>query len=238
LSTTVAVGSYGADDSCSSGQIELAEPIDWARFAGMRSLAVGFGLGFFVALQLGPMSLFLIRSTLRSGAVTGLAIGLGIASVDGLYAALGAMGAASLLAIDPLRWALGIVGAGTLALIGLRTVALGFRVRTGLEAQDDLTTPRRAFLSSLAGTASNPSTVASWAAIFTAATVGTGSSAVPLVFGVAAGSLTWVTILAIAVSVLRRAAGPRTIRAADTLAGAGLLGFAGILAYRTVHTGG
>jgi putative LysE/RhtB family amino acid efflux pump len=201
----------------------------------VRSLAVGFGLGFFVALQLGPMSLFLIRSTLRSGAVTGLAIGLGIASVDGLYAALGALGAASLLEIDPLRWALGIVGALTLAVIGLRSIALGFRVRTGLEVPGDLTTARRAFASSLAGTASNPSTVVSWAAIFTAASIGTGSAVVPLVLGVAAGSLTWVTLLTCAVAMMRRVVGLRTTRAVDVLAGTGLLGFAGVLGWRTAH---
>ena len=58
----------------------------------MHSALVGFGLGFFVALQLGPMSLLLIRSTLRSGLRVGLAIGAGIAVVDGLYAAAGAAG--------------------------------------------------------------------------------------------------------------------------------------------------
>ena len=64
---------------------------------GVHSLTVGFGLGFLVALQLGPMSLFLIRSTLRGGWAVGLAIGAGIAVVDLLYAAAGAAGAAPLL---------------------------------------------------------------------------------------------------------------------------------------------
>ena len=49
----------------------------------MRSIAIGFGLGFLVALQLGPMSLFLVRSTLRGGPAAGLGVGLGIATVDG-----------------------------------------------------------------------------------------------------------------------------------------------------------
>ena len=49
--------------------------------------SVGFGLGFVVALQLGPMSLFLVRSTLRDGWAVGAAIGAGIAAVDALYAA-------------------------------------------------------------------------------------------------------------------------------------------------------
>jgi threonine/homoserine/homoserine lactone efflux protein len=49
---------------------------------------LGFGLGFFVALQLGPMSLFLIRSTLRGGWRVGVAIGAGIATVDAAYTRL------------------------------------------------------------------------------------------------------------------------------------------------------
>jgi putative LysE/RhtB family amino acid efflux pump len=201
----------------------------------VRSLIVGFGLGFFVALQLGPMSLFLIRSTLRSGFATGLAVGLGIASIDAAYSALGAAGAAPLLSIDLLRTMLGIAGAVTLAVLGVRTLLAAVRVRAGTEQRTSRTTPRRAFLTSLAGTASNPSTIASWAAIFAAASTGAGAAAVPLVLGVALGSLTWVTVLAVAVASVRRAAGPRAIRTADLVAGAGLLGFAGVLGFRAAH---
>jgi hypothetical protein len=35
------------------------------------AFTVGFGLGFVVALQLGPISLYLIRSTLRGGSAVG-----------------------------------------------------------------------------------------------------------------------------------------------------------------------
>src|SRR5690242_20576824 len=80
----------------------------------MHSVVVGFGLGFLVALQLGPMSLFLIRSTLRGGVLTGLGVGAGIAAVDALYAAAGAAGAAPLLLIHPVRLVLGLIGAGVL----------------------------------------------------------------------------------------------------------------------------
>src|SRR5690349_24613495 len=58
--------------------------------SGMHALTIGFGLGFLVAMQLGPMSLFLIRSTLRGGWAVGLSIGAGIAVIDALYAAAGA----------------------------------------------------------------------------------------------------------------------------------------------------
>jgi putative LysE/RhtB family amino acid efflux pump len=206
----------------------------------MDALLVGFGLGFLVALQLGPMSLFLIRSTLRGGWAVGLAIGAGIAIVDALYAAAGAAGAAPLLAIGPLRLALGLLGAAVLAVLGARTLISAFRVRHGLEVPSEVAGPRRAFLTSLAGTASNPSTIASWAAIFAAASVaGAADSTVGaavLVAGVALGSLVWVTVLASVVAVARRAAGERALRTADAIAGAGLLGFGGALAYGAVRS--
>ena len=77
----------------------------------MGSLALGFSLGLFVAAQIGPISLLVMRTVLRGALAAGLAIGLGAAVVDASYAALGQAGAAALLEIDALRLALGIVGA-------------------------------------------------------------------------------------------------------------------------------
>src|SRR5213592_1960430 len=201
----------------------------------MHAVAVGFGLGFFVALQLGPMSLFLVRSTLRSGWSVGLAIGAGIAVIDALYAAAGAAGAAPLLAIDPIRLALGLIGAAVLVALGARTLYSAFRVRHGGEVHAEVATPQRAFLTALAGTASNPATIASWAAIFAAASAAGAADSpggtVVLVGGVALGSLTWVAVLASGTAAARRAAGERAMRAADAVAGVGLIGFGGALAH-------
>lgn len=202
----------------------------------MRDVAIGISLGFFVALQLGPMSLFLIRSTLRSGLQVGLAIGAGVACIDAAYAALGAAGAAPLLTIDALRIGMGIAGAVVLLAIGIKTLHSAFRVRAGLETAAEVGSPRRAFLTSLAGTASNPLTIASWAAVFAAAQTGVNASPVPMVTGVGIGSLAWMSILAGIVAVTRRAAGPRIIRVADVLAGLGMIAFAGMLGVRTLHT--
>jgi putative LysE/RhtB family amino acid efflux pump len=205
----------------------------------MHALVVGFGLGFFVALQLGPMSLFLIRSTLRGGWAVGLAIGVGIAAVDALYAACGAAGAAPLLTFEPVRITLGLVGAAVLVALGARTLYGAFRIRHGGEVRADVATPRRAFLTALAGTASNPATIASWAAIFAAASAAgaahSAGGAVLLVGGVGAGSLAWVTLLATGVAIARRSAGDRAMRLADAVAGLGLLGFGGALAYGAVR---
>jgi putative LysE/RhtB family amino acid efflux pump len=202
------------------------------------SLLLGYTLGFAVALQVGPLSLFAIRSTLRAGVVVGLAIGAAVALVDTLYAAAGAAGAAGLLAIDPLRVAFGIVGAVVLAVIGARTLWSAFRVRTGGESDEEVAGPRRAFATAFVATASNPLTIASWAAIFAAASTagaaGHGGAAA-LLAGVGLGSLSWMCLLASGVALARRAVTPRALRVVDVLAGAGLLAFAAALGWRTAR---
>jgi putative LysE/RhtB family amino acid efflux pump len=204
----------------------------------MHAALVGFGLGFFVALQLGPMSLFLIRSTLRRGLTIGLAIGAGIALTDALYAALGVAGAAPLVSIGPVRIVLGIVGGTVLIVLGVRTLYGSFRVRTGGEADIELSSRRRAFGTALAATASNPLTIVSCAAIFAGATAAaaadTAGGAALLVAGVAAGSLSWFVALSLGVASVRRAVGQRAMRIADCVAGLGLIGFGGLLVYEGI----
>jgi putative LysE/RhtB family amino acid efflux pump len=204
----------------------------------MSALAVGFGLGLFVGAQPGPVSLLCVRSVLRGALTTGVAIGAGAAVIDALYAAAGLAGAASLLEIDALRVALGAVGVLVLGLIGARTLWSAFRVRLGGEANEEVATPRRAFLTSLAATASNPLTIATWAAIFAAASTASVSEPAPLLLlGVAGGTLTAFSALSALVSLVRGRFGPRLLATVDAVAGAGLLGFAGLLGWRAAHDG-
>jgi putative LysE/RhtB family amino acid efflux pump len=205
----------------------------------MHAGLVGFGLGFFVALQLGPMSLFLIRSTLRRGLLVGLSIGAGIAVVDAVYASLGVAGAAPLVSNGLVRIILGVVGGAVLVALGVRTLYSAFRVRMGGESDVELSSRRRAFATAVVATASNPLTVVSWAAIFAgataAATADTAGGAALLVGGVALGSATWFVLLGTGVASARRALGRRTMRIADGVAGLGLIGFGGLLVYRGVN---
>jgi len=84
---------------------------------------------------------------------------------------------------------------------------------------------------SVAATASNPATIASWAAIFAAASgAGAADAPVLMVAGVGIGSLCWVTLLAGGTAAARRAVGARAIRTADVVAGAGLIAFGVALA--------
>jgi putative LysE/RhtB family amino acid efflux pump len=136
------------------------------------------------------------------------------------------------------RLALGLVGAIVLVWLGARTLYGALRVRIGGETPFEVSSPKRAFLTALGGTASNPSTIVSWGAIFAATSaaglVRTTGAAVLLVVGVAIGSLTWVTILATGVARARRSMGKRAIRVTEGVAGTGLIGFGGALAYTTL----
>jgi putative LysE/RhtB family amino acid efflux pump len=204
----------------------------------MGSLLIGFSLGFFVAAQIGPISLLVMRTVLGGALTAGLAIGAGAAVIDALYAALGQAGAAAVLQIDAVRLAFGVIGAVVLIGLGCRTLWSAFRVRSGLESSSEVATPRRAFLTSLAATASNPSTIASWAAIFAAATTAgaaasAGGTALMLI-GVAVGTATWFSGLCLVLSLVRRRVGPRALRGVDVIAGSGLVAFGGLLAVQTV----
>jgi putative LysE/RhtB family amino acid efflux pump len=199
----------------------------------VHAFTVGFGLGFFVALQLGPLSLYLIRSTLRNGWEVGLAIAAGIAAIDLAYAALGAAGAAPLLAIGPLDVILGLLGAAVLVLLGAKTLWSAFRIRLGDGAEP--VSPRRGFLTALSATASNPLTIASWAAIFSAASAAGAADSIPgavlLILGVGIGSLTWDVTLATGTALVGRSAGERLLRVVDLVAGIGLIVFGVLLAH-------
>jgi threonine/homoserine/homoserine lactone efflux protein len=150
------------------------------------------------------------------------------------------LGAGRLLTVDALRVALGLLGAGVLAWFGARTLWSAFRARAGAEIEAEVALPRAAFLTALAATASNPLTIVSWAAVFAAASTasvvsaGTASAAALLV-GVLVGSFTWLAALSSALAVTRRRLGRRAVVAVDGVAGAGLLGCAGALGYRTLH---
>jgi putative LysE/RhtB family amino acid efflux pump len=202
------------------------------------ALAVGLGLGFTVGSQPGPMSFFLVRSTLRGTLRTGLAIGAGIALIDVTYAGVAAAGLAAVLGNVVVRLVLGLVGSAVLLVLGLRTLWSAFRVRAGGEWDEEVRTPRRAFVTSLGATATNPLTIALWtggfAAAGAAAHVHGGQAAAALLVGIGLGSLAWFTILSSAVSFSRRWLRPPLMRGIDVGAGLALTGFGAALGYRAV----
>jgi threonine/homoserine/homoserine lactone efflux protein len=203
------------------------------------AFVTGFGLGFVVAAQVGPIWLLCVRSVLRGRLLTGLAIGAGAAIIDLTYAALGVAGVTQLLRIASVRLALGLAGAAVLLVIGGRTVWSAFRIRAGLETGEEMISPPRALRTALIATASNPLTIVSWAAVFAAASTARIASTTPsvavLLAAVGIGSFAWFAALSGAVALVRRRVGPRGLCLADTLSGLGIMGFGGLLGWRAAR---
>ena len=207
----------------------------------MAALLAGFGLGFLVAAQVGPIWLLCARTALRYGLAPALAVGLGAACVDFLYACLGVAGAAGLLRVTGLRVGLGVFGAMVLAILGTRTLLAAFRVRAGAEGHDEVASPLAAWRTAAIATASNPLTVASWAAIFAAASTArftaNASDTVALLLGILVGSLAWHVVLSVGMRAVGRRVSDRGLQWADAAAGLGMIGYGGLLGLRTLHDG-
>ena len=192
-----------------------------------------------VSMQLGPLSLFLIRSTLRGTLAIGLAIGAGIAIVDALYATAGAAGAASALSIDSVRTVLGLVGAAVLVALGHAPSGArsgsAWAGRHRLRSRARGARSRRRSPRPLRTRSRSPRGRAVFAAASTAGIAGTTDSAIAFVAGVGLGSMAWVTILALSVSAARARVGPRLLKTLDAAAGSAIVAFGGLLAWRTLR---
>lgn len=202
--------------------------------------ARGLALGFVIAAAVGPISLLVIRRTLASGPVVGLASGLGVATADSAYAAVAAFGmtAVSDVLVGNAR-PLALVGGAFLVLIGLRT--LRSRPTEAASTSGEGWRGRGligAYASILGLTLANPMTILSFAALF----VGLGvraetGGAASIVAGVLCGSGLWWLLLTGIVSVVRGRISLRALVWVNVASGALVTGF-GVIAMWSGLKGG
>ena len=205
----------------------------------MHAALVGFGLGFLVAVQVGPMSLFLIRSTLRRGLVIGLSIGAGIALTDALYASLGVAGAAPLVSIEagahcprasseaPCSSCSGGARSTARSACGAGERPTSSCPAHGVRSQPRWRRPRPTRSRSSPGPPSSPGPLPRLRRTRPAARR-CSSPASPR------GACLWFVALSLGVASIRRGVGERAMRIADCVAGLGLIGFGGLLLYEGI----
>ena len=179
----------------------------------------GLVLGFAIAASPGPIFFLCLRRTLLRGRLYGLVSGLGVATADGIYAAIAAVGlsAVSTAAIG-IRRPLALIGGAVLIVLAGR-ILLDRRTNPTEVSPATGTGLALAYLSTLGLTITNPATIISFAAL--AATLGLGAGAgllgpAVLVAGVLLGSAAWWTLLAVAASSLRTRLTPAVIRGIST----------------------
>jgi threonine/homoserine/homoserine lactone efflux protein len=175
--------------------------MDWSLFP--RGLLIGLS----VAIPVGPMALLCMRRTLAFGFGAGFTSGVGVATADAIYGAVAAFGLTSISSF--LVDFQDIVRFGG----GLFLIYLGIGIFRSHPAQTETAAPlgtlrgAGAFASTLGLTLTNPTTILSFAAIFSgfgiAAKSDGADSATALVLGVFLGSVFWWLILVTGVGRLR-----------------------------------
>jgi threonine/homoserine/homoserine lactone efflux protein len=201
-------------------------------------LVQGLVLGFSIAAPVGPVGVLCIRRSMARGFRSGLVSGLGAASADAVYGTIAAAGltlVADFLVRQQL-W-LGLLGGGFLLYLGVKTFASKPAVES---ARPEIGSVSGDYFSTLLLTLSNPMTIFSFAAIFSAMSAQTlpvfRFSAFLLVLGVFLGSASWWLILSGSVGLLRSRLTPAMLGWINRISGLVIIGFAIFLFSRIILT--
>ncbi len=194
-------------------------------FDTLTLLAKALGIGLLLAVPVGPIGLLCLRRSLTLGMAAGMAVGLGAATADAVYAgaAAFALGVAAPF-IAGADW-LGVAGGIALIAIGLKDIAH----RDAAPAPPTLRGHMGVYAGVVLLTMTNPATVLTFAAIIV------GLGLVPdmasvldgLVFvaGVFLGSTAWWVVLSGAGGKLGDRLPPGVIRWTRRIAGTAFVGF-------------
>jgi threonine/homoserine/homoserine lactone efflux protein len=182
---------------------------------GVTTFGSALAVGLTLAAPIGPMALLLMRRALTRGWLAAMVTGLGIATGDAIYGAIGALGMTSIAAFmaahaQPIH----IVAGAILFVLGLRT----------LLAREDAVAPneRGEYLRTVALTLTNPMTIVTYASAATFISPPASFDirfVVLVVAGVFTGSIVWWLALSTLTVALRRAIRPRFRRTIDVVSG-------------------
>ncbi|MGH1564246.1 LysE family transporter [Mumia sp. DW29H23] len=186
----------------------------------------GAAAGYAIAIPVGAIATYLVLLGARHGWKVASAGGLGVATVDGMYAAvalvLGAVLAPAIATVQtPLTW----ISVAVLVVVGLALMRPAFRREPARAAGEDVRgiTPLRAYVVVLGLTVINPATVVYFTALVAGASFGaidTAAERTAFVVGAFAASASWQLFVAGAGASLGRVmTGPRGQRVTALVGG-------------------
>jgi threonine/homoserine/homoserine lactone efflux protein len=188
-----------------------------------RALVVGVA----VAAPVGAIAMLCMQRTLVRGRASGYATGLGIATADGLYAAIAAFGLTAVadVLVGAHVW-VRLLGGIALLAIGVRTVLKAGAVAAASANEGSLMAE---YTSAVVLTAANPQTILTFAALFAGAGLaaqGSWVTAATTTFGVFVGSAVWWLVLVTMVALGRHMLTPKAVTWVSRVAGAAVVVFA------------
>lgn len=181
----------------------------------------GIVIGLAIAVPVGPIGALCVQRTLAEGRISGLVSGLGAATADTIYGFIAAFGVTMIsgFLISHQMW-LRIIGGAILFTLGLKTFLSRPRKQAAPVSGNSLLTD---FFSTFGLTLTNPITILSFAAIFAALGVVSGSQGLAalwtLVLGVFCGSALWWLILSGGASLFRGWIGTHGMRWVNRISG-------------------
>lgn len=194
-------------------------------------LIKGVIIGFLIAAPVGPIGVLCIKRSFAKGPLSGLLTGLGAATADACYGAIAAFGLT--LISDFLigqKVTLQILGIIFLLYLGVKT----FIENPASEAKGNVNGKGLIsdYLTTVGLTLTNPTTIASFIAVFTGIGITAAANytdATLLVLGVFLGSAAWWLILSNGVGILRKKANNNFLKWVNRISGAVIVGFAVVL---------
>jgi threonine/homoserine/homoserine lactone efflux protein len=182
------------------------------------------GLGVIVAAPVGAIAMLCMQRTLARGRMAGYATGLGIATADGLYAAVAAYGltAVSDLLVGAQTW-VRLLGGLALLVVGIGTILRSGPARAARAEEGTLAAE---YSSAVVLTLANPQTILTFAALFAGAGLAAGGSwptAAATTAGVFAGSTLWWVGLVTLVALGRHMLTPKAVTWVSRVAGAAVV---------------
>ncbi|EPJ53483.1 MAG: lysine exporter protein LysE/YggA [Osedax symbiont Rs2] len=162
-------------------------------------------IGLSIAAPVGPIGLLCMQRTLNGGLKVGFASGLGAASADTIYGAIGAFGLTAITQLfTSMATPLAILGGGFLIWMGIQL--LRTQVQKTTSSSTSSVSIFKSFISTLALTLANPMTIVSFIAVFSALSASVTlsyDSATTMIIGIFIGSAIWWLMLSGLVSLIR-----------------------------------
>jgi arginine exporter protein ArgO len=168
------------------------------------ALVAGLLAGYGIAMPVGAVATYLVALTARTSLKIGASAALGVATADGLYALIAAIGGSTLTHVIepimlPLRWASALVLIVLAARSGATAVSQYHKRQMAARTDEAPASPARAYMGLAGITMMNPTTVIYFAALV----LGSQTTAAPnhqeqavFVLAAFAASASWQLILA------------------------------------------